>query len=133
MVGILRVLEEIALAEADSDWHEPPIPVIHVGERLAGLLGRLRSYLQVDKEGPFVPDAPDFSRPPTEAQSMPPESAGLLAELREIVELTGLTYPPASSWSQIENRFRRFVGSFHRHRAGRNKPRPHGPSVRDGG
>jgi hypothetical protein len=132
MAGILEVLEEIALAEADADWYEPPIPVIHVGERILGLLGKLRQELRMDKDSPFVPDAPGFAQPP--AAKGAPQRTGeeLLQQLEEIAELTGSLPAGQPSWADIETRFRRFVQAYDQHRPAAAPSRQAAPRDRTG-
>jgi len=97
---ISDLLEEIAEAEVDSFSRLSLLPSGSVGDRVAELVCQLQLQFTIER---------DDRHPRTAAANLDVAHDALLAQIDRVFELVRPPLRPASTWSDIESNFRRFV------------------------
>jgi hypothetical protein len=114
---ILDMVEEIAESEVDSCDLSCPLPGGSVGDRIETLVSHLRLLFTSERDARQVTisssDAPHF----LDATTLDAEHDTLLAQISWVFDLTGSPHCPASTWTDIESSFRRFVAKLVDHEA----------------
>ena len=113
---LAELLEEIADAEADASWRAPAVPTDAVPDRVADLCARLRMMFFLEETDDALAEV--VAMQPSlqdQLEGLHGEHPQLLDLLEQIQELSGSSVRPASTWDDVESRFRRFQRALCHH------------------
>ena len=113
---VVDLLEEIIEAEVDSLGHSNPVPGGSVGDLIAELACQLQLLFTTERdERQRMMTYSNAQRCFDAITSLDTEHDALLAQINRVYELTGTPLRPASTWTDIESNFRRFVVQLNDH------------------
>lgn len=113
---LAELLEDIADAEADASWRAPAVPTEAVPDRVAEICNRLRRlFLLEEADAALAQLAAMRPSLQDELEGLHGEHPQLLDLLEQVQELAGSSVRPASTWDDVELRFRRFRRALNHH------------------